>query len=91
MPVNADTPHLWKKDSAVTRNMNLRNLQQIESDRQAAQTTLDSLKSASERNEMGQYATPFSLAREIVEFVRDRYFENNFSYLKDHEHIKSLP
>ena len=49
-------------------------LQQIESDRQDAQTKLDSLKSASERNKMGQYATPFSLAREIVEFVRDTYF-----------------
>lgn len=54
--------------------MKMKALQQIESDRQNAQTRLDSLKSASERNKMGQYATPFSLAREIVEFVRDRYF-----------------
>lgn len=54
--------------------MKLKALQQIESDRQAAQTTLDSLKSPAERNEMGQYATPFSLAREIVEFVRDTHF-----------------
>ena len=54
--------------------MQMKALQQIESDRQDAQTKLDSLKSASERNKMGQYATPFSLAREIVEFVRDTYF-----------------
>ncbi len=54
--------------------MKLKALQQIESDRQNAQTKLDSLKSASERNKMGQYATPFPLAREIVEFVRDTYF-----------------
>ena len=54
--------------------MKLKALQQIESDRQTAQTRLDSLKSPSERNKMGQYATPFSLAREIVEFVRDSYF-----------------
>ncbi len=52
----------------------MKTLQQIESDRQSAQTKLDSLKSASERNKMGQYATPFSLAREIVEFVKDTYF-----------------
>ena len=54
--------------------MKMKALQQIESDRQNVQTRLDSLKSASERNKMGQYATPFSLAREIVEFVRDTYF-----------------
>ena len=54
--------------------MKMKALQQIESDRQNAQTRLDSLKSASERNKMGQYATPFSLAHEIVEFVRDTYF-----------------
>ena len=49
-------------------------IQQIESNRQNTQTKLDSLKSASERNKMGQYATPFSLASEIVEFIRDTYF-----------------
>ena len=54
--------------------MKLKALQQIESDRKVAQTRLDSLKSPAERNVMGQYATPFSLAREIVEFVRDTYF-----------------
>ena len=54
--------------------MKMKTFQQIESDRQNTQTRLDSLKSASERNKMGQYATPFSLAREIVEFVRDTYF-----------------
>ncbi len=52
----------------------MKELQQIESGRQNAQTRLDGLKSTSERNKMGQYATPFSLAREIVEFVRDTYF-----------------
>ena len=54
--------------------MKMKTVQQIESDRQNVQTRLDSLKSASERNKMGQYATPFSLASEIVEFVRDTYF-----------------
>ena len=54
--------------------MKMKALQQIESDRQNAQTKLDSLKSAPERNKMGQYATPFPFAREIVEFVRDTYF-----------------
>ena len=54
--------------------MKMKALQQIESDRQNAQTKLDSLKSPSERNKMGQYATPFSLAHEIVEFVKDTYF-----------------
>jgi len=48
-------------------------LQQAEFKRQAAQAKLDSLKSASERNAMGQYATPFSLALEIIEFVRDNW------------------
>ena len=54
--------------------MKMKTFQQIESDRQNVQTKLDRLKSASERNKMGQYATPFSLASEIVEFVRDTYF-----------------
>ena len=54
--------------------MKMKTFQQIESDRQNVQTKLDSLNSASERNKMGQYATPFSLAHEIVEFVRDTYF-----------------
>lgn len=54
--------------------MKAKTLQQIEADRQNVQIKLDSLKSGSERNKMGQYATPFSLAREIVEFVRDTYF-----------------
>ncbi len=55
--------------------MNLKPLQQIESDRQAAQARLDLLKSASERNETGQYATPFPLALEIVEFVKENWFD----------------
>ena len=48
-------------------------LRQIESKRQADQTRLDGLKSAAQRNEMGQYATPFPLALAIVEFVRDNW------------------
>ena len=53
--------------------MTLKTLQQIEFDRQNAQTRIDSLKSASDRNKMGQYATPPPLAREIAEFARDKY------------------
>ena len=53
--------------------MKLRLLQEIESERQAAQEKLDDLNCPTQRNKMGQYATPFSLARNIVEFVRDRY------------------
>ena len=54
-------------------------LQQVELQRQSAQAKLDSLKSAAERNEMGQYATPFSLALEIVEFVRDNWLTSTKS------------
>jgi len=54
-------------------------LQQAELQRQSAQAKLDSLKSAAERNEMGQYATPFSLALEIVEFVRDNWLTSTKS------------
>ena len=32
-----------------------------------------SLNGPTQRNKMGQYATPFPLARDIVEFVRDTY------------------
>ncbi len=46
---------------------------EVESERQAAQERLDSLNDPAQRNKMGQYATPFPLARNIVEFVRDRY------------------
>ena len=53
--------------------MKLRLLQEIESDRQASQERLDSLNCPTQRNKMGQYATPFPLARNIVEFVRDKY------------------
>ncbi|MBI1928651.1 N-6 DNA methylase [Candidatus Poribacteria bacterium] len=55
--------------------MNSKPLQQIESDRQAAQKGLDCLKSALERNAMGQYATPFPLALEIVKFVKENWFD----------------
>lgn len=49
-------------------------LRLIESQREAAQVELDRLKSASERNIMGQYSTPFPLALEIVKFVK-RWFQ----------------
>lgn len=49
--------------------------QQIESRRQAIQVKLDDLRSAIQRNEMGQYATPFPLALEIVKFVQDNYLD----------------
>ncbi len=48
-------------------------LQQVEIQRQTVQAQLDSLQSAAERNAKGQYATPFSLALEIIEFVRDNW------------------
>ena len=48
-------------------------LRQIESRRQAAQAQIDSAKSAADRNVMGQYATPFPLALEIVEFVKSNW------------------
>ena len=53
--------------------MKLELLQKIESERQVAQDRLDSINCPAQRNKMGQYATPFPLARDIVEFVRDRY------------------
>lgn len=37
-----------------------------EQERQAVQTTLDSQKSQGERNQLGQFATPFELACQIV-------------------------
>ena len=48
-------------------------LQKIESERQVTQENLDSLSPPAQRNKMGQYATPYPLARDIVEFVRDKY------------------
>jgi predicted RNA methylase len=42
----------------------------IEARRQAIQSALDSRKSAAERNRLGQFATPHSLALEIVRYVK---------------------
>lgn len=42
-------------------------MKQIEQARQALQERLDRLKTMEERNKLGQYATPFMFAREIVE------------------------
>lgn len=53
--------------------MKLRLPHEVESERHAAQERLDSLNDPIQRNKMGQYATPFPLARDIFEFVRDRY------------------
>ncbi|HKZ86695.1 MAG TPA: N-6 DNA methylase [Anaerolineae bacterium] len=53
--------------------MTRKDLQQIELERQAEQARLDGLKTAMQRNEMGQYATPFPLALKIMQFVRDNW------------------
>ncbi len=58
------------------RDMMREILQRVEVKRQAEQAKLDSLKNARKRNEMGQYATPFSLALEIVKFVRDNWLSS---------------
>lgn len=42
----------------------------IETRRQAIQATLDSSKSAAERNRLGQFATPYALAVEIARYVK---------------------
>lgn len=42
----------------------------IELRRQAIQATLDSSKSAAERNRLGQFATPYALAVEIARYVK---------------------
>lgn len=48
---------------------------QIELHRQELQTQLDTLKTSTERNILGQYATPFAFAEEIVEQTQT-YFQN---------------
>ncbi len=45
-------------------------LDPAESRRQAVQAELDAAKSATERNRLGQFATPFALAVEIARFVK---------------------
>ncbi|MCK6483332.1 MAG: N-6 DNA methylase [Phycisphaerae bacterium] len=47
-----------------------------ESRRQAIQTSLDAQRSASERNRLGQFATPNALAVEIARFVAARIGKN---------------
>lgn len=54
-----------------TRLQTTGRVQEAESKRRAVQATLDNLRSQAERNAIGQYATPFALAVEIVEFARD--------------------
>lgn len=44
--------------------------QRIEASRKEQQHTFDQLRSQSERNKLGQFATPFPLAREIVSIAR---------------------
>ena len=86
MLINADKPLLWKAD--VAASVDLYNgwfmrfgpkayrdtrAKITELERQAEQTRLDGLKTAMQRNEMGQYATPFPLALKIMQFVRDNW------------------
>lgn len=42
----------------------------IETQRQAIQSALDLKKSPAERNRLGQFATPYALAVEIVRYVK---------------------
>jgi len=58
---------------AIQLTSERKSLQQIELERKAEQAKLDGLKTAMQRNEMGQYATPFPLALKIVQFVRDNW------------------
>jgi len=44
--------------------------QQLEQQREAEQCRLDACKNAQERNRVGQFATPFALAREITQYVK---------------------
>jgi predicted RNA methylase len=48
-------------------------IQDLEAIRLESQVALDSLKTASERNELGQFATPNSLAVAIMEYLRDSF------------------
>jgi adenine-specific DNA-methyltransferase len=45
-------------------------LETLESDRLKSQERLDAVKNREERNKLGQFATPSSLALEILEFAR---------------------
>lgn len=58
------------------------NIDLIEAERLIKQTQLDTSKSAIERNRMGQYATPSSLAIEIIDYSK--------SLLSDSEKIRFL-
>jgi len=49
----------------------------IELKRQEIQYLLDSQKSASERNKMGQYSTPYTLAKQICEYIVSSFFNNS--------------
>lgn len=49
--------------------MNIRTLQQVEQKRLVAQEFLDAAKTPTQRNELGQFATPPTLAQEIVQYV----------------------
>jgi len=48
----------------------------VETRRQSEQARLDGAKSTTDRNALGQYATPFPLALEIVEFVKDNWLSS---------------
>ena len=43
---------------------------QYERRRQDTQTKLDSIKSAGERNRLGQFATPYELAMDMLRYAR---------------------
>lgn len=50
--------------------------------RQELQRQLDAKKGAKERNALGQFATPYGLAREIVQVVKDAVGDGEVSFLE---------
>src|SRR6202171_4182724 len=55
--------------------------QTIEGSRQAEQARLDTLKSASERNKWGQFATPFKLAPSLAHYAHKMVGEGKLTFL----------
>lgn len=53
-----------------------RDIQETENSRLEIQIKLDSLKNPSERNKLGQFATPPDFAKSIIHYVINKYFRN---------------
>nr|HPO09728.1 SAM-dependent DNA methyltransferase [bacterium] len=51
----------------------MRHLEQQEERRLALQARLDSMKTQAERNRLGQFATPFPLAGDILEYAKTTF------------------